>query len=235
VQIASKLRSYITAGQPMQSGSAKKVEKLHKVGQAETQEPSSTQLVSIKEQESSKSMQNSKSASRTQKISKNSKNSKSAERERNQDLMGDPSLSKSMQNNYEPKDSNQIYSIGALRDSNFNHEYIKSTIDQDHKFHWPLKKRLRKHRSSINLITQVDASSQIVLKDATSSPVCLEEDQFQLEEFDDEISEERLRPNMKLKGSVIKTPKENSNPGQQQKGVQDFQPLPNEVRQPSID
>lgn len=159
VQIASKLRSYITAGQPLQSGSAKKAEKQHKGNQAEVQEPSSTQLVSIKEQESSKSMQNSKSLSRTQKVSKNSKNSKSAERERQQDAAAEQSLSKSMQNNYEGKESNQIYSIGAFRDSNVNHEYIKSTVDQSNKSNLPTKKRLRKHRSSINLITQADASS----------------------------------------------------------------------------
>ena len=80
-----------------------------------------------------------------------------------------------MHNNYEGKDSNQMYSIGAFRDSNFNHEYIKSTIDQDNKSNLPSKHR-RKHRSSINLITQVDASSQIVLKDTTSSPVCMEDE-----------------------------------------------------------
>jgi len=126
----------------LQSGSAKKTEKTHhdikeKQNQIESQEPTTTQLVSIKEQESSKSLQNSKSLSRTQKVSKNSKNSKSADRDRPKDLEVDDSQTKSMQNNYERQESNQIYSTGAFRDSNFNHDYIKSTIDQDNSSNLP--------------------------------------------------------------------------------------------------
>lgn len=97
--------------------------------------------------------------SKTQKVSKNSKNSKSVERERKPETVIEGSLSKSFQG----KDSSQqIYSIGPFRDSNFNHDYMKSTIDQDNKSNLP-SKHVRRHKSAINLITQVDASSQIVL------------------------------------------------------------------------
>ena len=77
------------------------------------------------------------------------------------------------------------------------------------------------------MITQADASSQVVLKDAASSPVCMEEDQYQLEELDAESVEERLRPSMGVKGSAVKTPKDKANNNffnnnVQAKALQDF-------------
>lgn len=47
----------------------------------------------------------------------------------------------------------------------------------------------------------------------------MEEEQFQLEEFDEDGSEMRLCPNLHLEGSIIKTPKEKSSTGHQQRGV----------------
>ena len=63
----------------------------------------------------------------------------------------------------------------------------------------------------------------------------MEEDQFQLEEFDDESFEERLGPNLNLEDSAIKTPKEKSNTSQLQNAVQDLQPLPAEGLKLSAD